>query len=63
MITLKQFQDLMKSANPERTYDFMDRNFVETFDLPTFRQILTDQLVLDPDVTTCHFDKDDVESD
>ena len=63
MCTLKQFQDLLQSANPERQYDFMDRNFIETYDLPTFRQILADALVLDPDVATCHFDKEDKESD
>ena len=55
-------QDLLQSANPERKYDFMDRNFIEEFDLPTFRQILADNLVLDPDVATCHFDKEDKES-
>jgi hypothetical protein len=32
MATLKQFQDLLQSANPERTYNFMDRNWQETFD-------------------------------
>jgi len=38
MCTLKQMQDLLQSANPERKYDFMDRNFIEEFDLPTFRR-------------------------
>lgn len=59
MVTLKQFQDLLKSANPERTYDFMDRNYTESHDIETFRQLLVDYLVLDPDVTCCHYDKRD----
>jgi hypothetical protein len=37
MILLKEFQDLLKANNPERTYDFMDRNYQENFDAYTFR--------------------------
>ena len=40
MVYLKQFQDLLKSVNPERTYDFMDRHYQEEFTLDTFRQVL-----------------------
>jgi len=37
MVTLKQFQDLLTSANPERTYDFMRRNYMESHDIQSFR--------------------------
>jgi hypothetical protein len=59
MVTLKQFQDLLQTANPERSYNFMDRNFQEKLDIATFRQCLTKALVVDPDVITCHFVNED----
>jgi hypothetical protein len=37
LIALKGFEDLLKSENPERSYDFLDRNFTERFDSQTFR--------------------------
>ena len=46
----------MHSNNPERTYNFMDRNFVETHDLQTFQQILNDMLTLEPDVFTSYLE-------
>jgi hypothetical protein len=54
MVTLKQFQDLLQAANPERTYNFMDRNYLESYDTDTFRQVLAKAMVLEPDVSTCH---------
>ncbi len=56
MIILKQMQDLMHSNNPERTYNFMDRNFQESHDLQTFQQLLNDMLILEPDVLTCYLE-------
>lgn len=56
MIILKQMQDLMHSNNPERTYNFMDRIFLESYDLETFQQLLNDMLILEPDVLTCYLD-------
>ena len=41
MLALKGFQDLLKSANPERNYNFMDRKYQESYDAQTFRQVLT----------------------
>ena len=29
LLALNSFQELLKSANPERTYNFMDRNYQE----------------------------------
>ena len=52
MIILKEFQDLLKANNPEREYDFMDRNFVEYIDPATFRQVLADAIRMGPDVNT-----------
>lgn len=49
----------MKSANPERTYNFMNRNYQESYDASTFRQVLTQALRTGPDVNTCYYDKDD----
>jgi hypothetical protein len=37
LIALKYFEDLLKKHNPERTYDFLDRNFLEKYDSNTFR--------------------------
>ena len=37
LITLDQFEKLVQSAMPERTFDFSDRNFTETQDLDSFR--------------------------
>lgn len=53
----------MKSANPERTYDFMNRNFTETMDIQSFRQILNRALDLEPDIITSFYDKDNKETD
>lgn len=36
MIILKQMQDLMHSNNPERSFNFMDRNYLESHDFQTF---------------------------
>jgi len=37
LILLKYFEDMLKEHNPERTYDFLDRNFTEHYDSSTFR--------------------------
>jgi len=37
LIALKGFEDLLKQENPERSYDFLDRNFTERYDSQTFR--------------------------
>lgn len=37
LIILKYFEDLLKSHNPERNYDFLDRNYSERYDAQTFR--------------------------
>lgn len=59
MLALNSFQELLKSANPERTYNFMDRNYQESFDASTFRQVLTQALRNGPDVNTCYYDRED----
>ena len=59
MLALYSFQDLLKSANPERNYNFMDRNYQESFDASTFRQVLTQALKTGPDVNTCYYDRED----
>ena len=59
MLALYSFQDLLKSANPERNYNFMDRSYQESFDAYTFRQVLTQALKTGPDVNTCYYDRED----
>ena len=59
LITLKYFEDLLKEHNPERTYEFLDRNFTEHYDSNTFRQIMVDALRRNPDINTSYYDKED----
>ena len=59
LITLKYFEDLVKENNPERTYDFLDRNFIEHFDPSTFRQIMVDANRRYVDINTKYYDKED----
>jgi hypothetical protein len=59
LITLKYFEDLVKEHNPERTYDFLDRNFIEHFDPSTFRQIMVDATKRYVDINTTYYDKED----
>ena len=59
LIVLKYFEDLLKKENPERSYELLDRNFIENHDSNTFRQILTDYLRKYPDINTTYFDKED----
>lgn len=56
---LKYFEKLLQSENPERTYDFLDRNYMEQFDAKSFRQQLTNAIRLKADINTAYFDKDD----
>jgi hypothetical protein len=37
LIVLKYFEDLLKKENPERSYELLDRNFIENHDSSTFR--------------------------
>ena len=60
LILLKYFEDLLKEHNPERTYDFLDRNFLEKYDSSAFRQIMVDAMRRNPDVNTAYYDKEDV---
>ena len=53
LITLDQLEKLVQSANPERMFNFSDRNFTETQDLDSFRQVLSDVLAVEPDLMTC----------
>jgi len=55
MIVLKQLQDLMQAANPERTYSLMDRNYEESYDTEIFRQVLSRAMIVGPDVCACHY--------
>jgi hypothetical protein len=59
LITLKYFEDLVRSENPERTYNFLDRNFIEHFDPATFRQVMVDAMRRYPDMNTAYYDKED----
>ena len=59
LIVLKAFEELLKSENPERDYEFKQRNFTEEMDPNTFRQVLVEGMRLCCDVNTHYFDKDD----
>ena len=59
LTTLKYFEKLLQSENPERTYDFLDRNYSEQFNAITFRQMLTQAIRLKADINTAYFDKED----
>jgi len=59
LVVLKAFEDLLKSENPERDYEFQRRNFTEEMDPNTFRQALVEAMRLCCDVNTQYFDKED----
>jgi len=40
MIVLKKFEEMLGNYNPERTYNFQDRIFTESYDPHTFRQLI-----------------------
>ena len=59
LITLKYFEDLVRSENKERTYDFLDRNYIEHMEPNTFRQVMVEAMRRYPDVNTAYYDKED----
>lgn len=49
----------MKKENPERTYDFLDRNIVEKFTLETLRQIVAHASRANPDINYQYYEQMD----
>ena len=49
----------MKSKEPERTFSFLDRNYVETYDPLTLRQELVNAMKLDPDMAFEYYERED----
>ena len=60
-LILSAFEKMMHKNQPEQTFSFLDRNFVQEFnDKETMRQILSQSLTdMTPDVVTDYYTRQD----
>ena len=49
----------MKAKEPERDFFFLDRNFVEKYDVTTLRQTITQMLRYQPDIAFNYYQSED----
>jgi len=58
-LIIRAFEDHLKKQFPERTFNFLDRNFVEVYDEHSLRQIFAEQQKLRPEIHCSYYDKND----
>ena len=58
-MVLRGCETMMKEREPEREFQFMDRNFVEKYDQQTLRQQIAMALRYQPDVAFQYYQSED----
>jgi len=56
---LKHFEKVLKKCQPERDWNFLDRNFTETLDALTLRQELSNAITRRAELITEYYSKED----
>lgn len=58
-LLLEEFENLMKTKDAKREWNFGDRTYEERFDKGTLRQVLYKTLLFEPDYLHSYYDKED----